>query len=676
MPLITRLAMLFLVLAATAQAQVSEKITVNYVEIPVTVVDRDGAPIRGLKAENFEVVSEGKPRSVGSLDVTDFGSADSGSANSVTATSPLNPIARRNFLILFDLSYSSPIKIVKAEAAANDFVTKMVHPRDRVAVATIDVAHGFRLLSAFTTDRTLVSAAIANPRTFHGFDPLQLAGESAFVTQSDLPDTPGNTDKFAEDFKDVLRGADRLEDQYNRDKIDKQVGMLTGLATTLRAVSGRKHIVFLSEGFDSRLIQGRDAHLTQDQVREAAAVESGQIWNIPDTDNRYGSSTSLTILAKLTEAARKSDVILDAVDISGIRSQISAKGGTTGPASNEGLHLLANATGGTVIKNSNDLTGDFSRELKMQEVVYVLGFTAPTAQPGSFHPISVRLVNVPGGHLSYRAGYYESGQGNEMERSLSNAEIIMNDIPQEAIHLASLAAPFPTAKANAQVPVILEINGGDLLAAARDQHATTDIFIYAFDHEGIVRDALYQSVALDLSKVGDKIRNNGVKYYATLSLPAGSYAIKTLVHVRESGRNGFKRNDVLVPASSDLAVSQPFFFEDAGQWLTIKGGSHDTTNAAYPFQMNGEPFIPSASARLRTGGPRKFVLFVRNAAPDDLLFGSFPKTTVVSVLKSSEGTKVVLELPPDSEKASALNVTVRKRGDADQRTATIPLLYQ
>src|SRR6202008_1402876 len=69
-----RFAVLLVVFAAVAQAQMSEKITVNYVEIPVTVVDRDGVPIRGLKAENFQVMSEGKPRSVQSLDVVDFGS--------------------------------------------------------------------------------------------------------------------------------------------------------------------------------------------------------------------------------------------------------------------------------------------------------------------------------------------------------------------------------------------------------------------------------------------------------------------------------------------------------------------------------------------------------------------------------------------------------------------------
>ena len=68
----------------------------------------------------------------------------------------------------------------------------------------------------------------------------------------------------------------------------------------------------------------------------------------------------------------------------------------------------------------------------------------------------------------------------------------MNDIPQDGIRVAALAAPFPTDRQNAQVPVILEIAGRDLIAASRNDVATTEIFIYAFDEDGLVRDQLFQ----------------------------------------------------------------------------------------------------------------------------------------------------------------------------------------
>ena len=47
-------------LSSAAMAQVKETILVNLVEVPVTVVDRAGNPIRGLAEKNFELFDDGK----------------------------------------------------------------------------------------------------------------------------------------------------------------------------------------------------------------------------------------------------------------------------------------------------------------------------------------------------------------------------------------------------------------------------------------------------------------------------------------------------------------------------------------------------------------------------------------------------------------------------------------
>src|SRR2546428_6884482 len=175
--------------ASVVFGQLKESVTVSVVELPVTVVDRGGNPIKGLTRENFEIIDEGKKREISSLDSIDFSSVES-----MSLASPLNPAARRNFLLVFDLTFSSPNSIARAQQGARDFVTKMVEKRDRVGVATVDVDHGFRFLTAFTTDRNLVDAAIPNPATFHGNDPLQLAGilPIAQVASTTGPDANSN----------------------------------------------------------------------------------------------------------------------------------------------------------------------------------------------------------------------------------------------------------------------------------------------------------------------------------------------------------------------------------------------------------------------------------------------------------------------------------------------------
>src|SRR6202008_2784553 len=144
-----RIAAVILFLAASAFAQMHETVNVHIVEVPVSVVDSGGNPIRGLTAGNVEVYDGGKKQAITSFDKVDFVSKEIAGASAI---SPLNPSARRSFLLLFDLGYSSPRSLVRAQEAARRFVTTAVQPRDLVGVGNIDVEHSFRLLTAFTTD--------------------------------------------------------------------------------------------------------------------------------------------------------------------------------------------------------------------------------------------------------------------------------------------------------------------------------------------------------------------------------------------------------------------------------------------------------------------------------------------------------------------------------------------
>src|SRR6184192_3295394 len=123
--------------AGLAFGQVRETVNVNLVEVPVTVIDRNGNPVRGLTADKFELI--------------DFASSQT------RAVSPLNPAARRSFLLLFDLSFSSPLGRTKAQEAARNFIARSMQRRDLAAVGTIDIERGFRLLTAFTTDRNILA---------------------------------------------------------------------------------------------------------------------------------------------------------------------------------------------------------------------------------------------------------------------------------------------------------------------------------------------------------------------------------------------------------------------------------------------------------------------------------------------------------------------------------------
>jgi hypothetical protein len=57
-------------------------------------------------------------------------------------------------------------------------------------------------------------------------------------------------------------------------------------------------------------------------------------------------------------------------------------------------------------------------------------------------------------------------------------------------------------------------------------------------------------VTLDVAQLGAQLRDSGVRFYGTLQLPPGKYALKSLVRVSETDRKGFQRVDLEVPADA------------------------------------------------------------------------------------------------------------------------------
>ncbi len=670
-------------LAGPAFAQGGSTINVHVVELPVTVLDASGNPVRGLTAENFALYDEKKNQPITSFDAVDFASGAP-----VSAIAPMNPAARRSFVLLFDLGFTSPRSLSRAQDAARRFVNESVGARDLVAVGTVDPDRGFRFTTAFTTDRQLLASAIENPALFHGADPLQLSNQTVVWSGPVGSDSPGSApvieskghaadgDQHARDLADSSTGQNEIA---VRQRIEREIDSIGKLARSLRVVPGRKQVVLLSEGFDPRLLQGFDARASKEQTRLSSQIVHGNQEKI-DTDKMYGNSAAMVRLSHMATAFREANVVLHAIDVQGVRVQNNLDEGSI-INSNGGLFLVSRPTGGEVFENSNDLHSDFARLLRQQEVVYILGIHSPDNAPGTFHDITVKLVNAPpGARVAQSAGYFERGRDNPVERALSNAQIIINDIPQNDLRLHVLATPFPPEPTSniAQVPVIIDINGADLIRETSATMGGADVFIYAFDSAGIVRDRLYDRVTFEIAKVGQKVRSTGIRYFGTLMLPPGSYALKVLVRTGDPDRGaddaiekrGYARVNVAVPAEGQIAILPPIPIDEDGSWLLVRGNRGQ--DAHYPFEFGGRTFFPTATADL-SAGPRRIALFIFGAHPADLSFETRPRTTVLGLTESDGATKVVLQLDR-ADGASALDVTIFKKGIAAGQHTSIPLM--
>ena len=675
---------------AQPAARVAESVAVTVVEIPVTVVDRAGNPVRGLTKENFELVDEGKKQRIEYFEEIDLARI------SASEKDPsFNPVARRNFMLLFDQENSTPGTIDRARDAALAFVKTEIGEHDLVSVATYNAGSGFRLLTSFTTDRALLAAAIetlGNPKFYQVRDPLLLSAASNMVRETGTGGAGerAETARIAtEEIAELNRISAQNNDDYNRGRVRSQLKNFGGFARILDRVRGRKQVVLLSEGFDSRLIQGRESQGSADNRRDAEAVISGESWTV-DNDQRFGSITASTEVTTMAELFKRSDVVLHAIDIKGLRTDVDAKEGTKRTTS-ESLYLMTNPTGGQVFKNANDLKDNFKKILRSQEVVYVLGFTAkPGGTPGKFHNLKVKTQNIPGGARAYhRAGYYEpSSRISALEQTLTSADILQSDIPQEDVALSVLSVPFPVANDKPLVPVIIEIAGRKLLEGVPGDSLNADLFVYAFDGGGAVRDFLHQKLSLDLSKVRAQVAAAGIRYYGSLRLDPGMHSIRVLIRVQESGRNGFQRSNLSVPKFGDPVVLAPIVWDEAtnSNWLMVKGRPRSAAEVDYPFQIARQSFVPAVSASLQPNGSYKVAVFTYNVPREGLDIkasvrgadGNAAPAKVALLGVSPEGTlnatKLMLSFEPVGLAPGrySLDVTIRQKANQLNQTLAVP----
>ncbi len=608
--------------ALASLAQSGATVNAHPVSFPVTVVNASGGPVRGLTATNFALYDEKKKQPITSFDVVDF--ASDSQASSIA---PMNPSARRSYVLLFDLGFTSSSSLARAQDAARRFVSEIAGPRDLIAIATVHPDRGFRFVTAFTTDRQLVASAIGNPVSFRSSDPLRLGSEPIGT----VPEGESPTHQ-----KSNTNDPRRLE---------REIDSISNLARSLRMMPGRKQILLLSEGFDAHLLQNGDAHNAREQT-----------------------------IDRMTDNFRVSDVVLHAIDVQDIppaNSNINA---------NAGLFLLTRPTGGEVFP-IGELHNDLARVLRQQEVVYVLGFPVSDYALGTFHNVSVRLVNMPdNARVVQGAGYFEQGRDTPVERSLTNAQIIVNDTPQHDLRINLLAAPFPPTAAGkpAQVPVVIDINGTDLIRETSATIGGADVFIYAFDRDGIVRDRLYDCLTVEVAKAGEKVRRTGLRYYGTLMLPPGRYAVKALIRTGDPDRGaaeaaekrGYARVNITVPEAGQVAILPPIPIDEDGQWLLVRGLRRG--NVDYPFEYGGRTFSPTATLDT-SAGSRKVALFIFGAQRADLTFETRPQTKVLGVTEGNGVTKVVLQID-HAFGASALDVTVFKKGIAAGQRTSVPLM--
>ncbi len=595
-----------------------DQTSIVVVEVPVNVV-LDGKPLRGLKAENFEVLEGKKAHRIVGFDAVDLAAIE-GPAGPAT---PVPIAARRHFLLLFDLTFAQPKSIIQARHAALRLVREGLHPTDLVAVGTYSASRNTELVLAFTADREQAAAAIdslGHPQLLgRAPDPLQLvvvASDSnvAFLWDSGQEARALREEMVREHLKEMERLVGVQEARVVRNQVTALAASFTDLANMMAAVDGRKHVVYLSEGFDPAAGTGRG--LDQDA---AMAVARGESWKA-ETDQFYGSSRVQNDVELMLEAFRRADCVIQAVNVGGayagghdVAETVIKENVTRPDAGRDSLLTLAKDTGGELFENTNDLGAAMGTMLERTGVTYLL-----TVQPddlpqdGSYHSIKVRLKDAPrGARVHHRAGYYAPDprrRPSPAERRLAIAAEILAGEEGGALPFSVLALPAPGA-----VPLVVEVAGADLLGGPPAPRLGVEIYAYALDRDAAVQGFLTQRVDVDLDKVRLTLAGTGLKFSGALDLPPGEYSLRVLVRDSESGAQGLRNLSLTVPASPDGPLLLPPLFSTPGTWILARQARPAAeAPAADPFMVGGRPFLPAARPVLAAGSEAAVGLVVYN----------------------------------------------------------------
>ena len=591
-----------------AQAQFSDTTTVTVVEVPVQVVS-SGAPVRDLTRDDFELL-DGRKK----VEITGFDLVDLSVVEGKPTQRQIPVAARRHFLLFFDLFFTPPDSVGRAQQAAADLVLTSLHPADLAAVAVFDTRP--RLVLGFTSDRSQLRQAIRSLGQVQVGesivrDPLGLVISDISSALAAGDEVTGGTQTAAGIDADAIftqtrRELQNLQEQAERGnqagRIEAMTQGMSELSSWMSSVEGRKHVVFLSEGMPTSVLYGNQGLTEEDRSALQAdneAVLEGRTWEV-DQQNTFGASAAQSAMERMLTLFREANCTIQAVDVSGqIRGEAQSNRGS--------LLQMASDTGGEMFTNFTNLGDAMSEMLERTSVTYLLAFEPGDLKPdGKFRRLRVRLKNSPRGtRVVHRPGYYPPkayAQTSRFERALGSAQAVMGGVETGDIEASVLAAAFPADSGKPYAPVLITVRGEDLLAGVDGEVLPFEIYAYALDEDGVVRDFFSTRMGLGLAEAGAAIRQSGIKYWGHFDLDPGAYSVRVLIRNDLTGRRALATAVLDVPGD-DPVLQPPLFPEPPTKWLLLREDeSSQRTDVAFPFLRSGEPFIPAARPEVTAGG--------------------------------------------------------------------------
>jgi VWFA-related protein len=525
------------------------KSSVDLVLVDLVVRDRNGAPVRDLKADDFELFENGVRQTILSFAREEIARSAAAvptastlaalvapsrpaTASSPAATdeTPAHPLTseevagHRVMVLVFDTSSMQPEDVQSAIDSATKWVGTDMSPADLVAVAAINSS--LQVLTDFTNSRARVQAVLASlaatdGAAFSAVDASTAASDEA--SQTETTDT-STTDVSAQEL-----------DTFNN---DVRLRALKTLADALQPIQQKKAIIYFSSGMQR---SGTD-----NQVELRAAVNAAVRANvaiypvdarglqavIPGGSARQGSGGGL---AAFTGAA-----------VTNQFSQLFAQ--------QETLTSLASDTGGQAFTDTNDFGEAFRRVERDISSYYILGFSSTNPNhDGRFRRLSVRLRTRTGFRIEARDGYYadrDFAHTARRDRETLLQEQLTTPIPSTDVPLFVTAGWFRLAADRYYVPISLVVPGSAVPKSPGK--VMLDVAGLIRDERGLPVGRIRDTLTVPPASASE-LEGKQVLYQTGVTLPPGRFLLKIVVR-DTTGLMGTFETPVVVPELKRAAV--------------------------------------------------------------------------------------------------------------------------
>jgi len=375
-------------LAQSSREQgLSFPVTTRLVQVSV-VVHKDGAPVPGLAAEDFQLFEDGKVQAIESFSIESdrVGSASQAPPAGVFSNQVEGRTGGVSVILLDRLNTRW-----EDQRQARDQIVKFlgqIQREDRVALYLLD-SSAVRILHDFTKDTASLLRALAR---YRGATSKELAASEEQAPETD--DAEMNA-FLSETTRMVTAMA------FER-RADSTTAALEAIANHLAGVRGRKNLIWVSSGFpfviDDPVGRGSPADLSQRSFsaevnRATRAVNNANIAIYPvDARGLVGPFVSAPAAQASTPNSGRT-----------MRGLFTTLETTMSPV--DTMRTIAENTGGRVFYNSNDISGAIRRAIDDTRLTYVLGYSPSHGKwDGRFREIKVKLRRS-GLEVRHRKGY-------------------------------------------------------------------------------------------------------------------------------------------------------------------------------------------------------------------------------------------------------------------------------